>query len=468
MQISFSQLYENNKTFRLDSGFFNKEVQLLEGNIKLQNHRFLAKKEVVSGPFGSTLKSHSYQKTGIPFVRIENIKGGFSISSENMVYISEEDNQLLKNSQLYEDDIVLSKVGNTIGFYARVDSDIKTCNISENNIGIKLSSYEKSYKHYLLAYFNSSYGQKLTLRRISGNAQPKLNVFDINEIPIPSFNTVFYDVISSIIQNSKSLLEQSKTLYTTAENILLSEIGLTDFTPSHDPVNIKTFAESFATSGRLDAEYYQRKYDDYTALIHAYKGGAQPVIQACPPRMQNFTPLADTEYQYIELSNIGKSGDINGCTVDVGANLPSRARRLVHTGNVIISSIEGSLDSCALVGAEYDNALCSTGFYVINSTVINPETLLVLFKSPLLQNLLKKNCSGTILTAINKDEFLSIPVPLIDPAKQSEIASLITQSFALKKQSEHLLDVAKRAVEIAIEQDEAAAMAWIAAHALPA
>ncbi len=32
----------------------------------------------------------------------------------------------------------------------------------------------------------------------------------------------------------------------------------------------------------------------------------------------------------------------------------------------------------------------------------------------------------------------------------------------LKKQSEHLLEVAKRAVEIAIEQDEAAAIAWIA------
>jgi type I restriction enzyme S subunit len=41
------------------------------------------------------------------------------------------------------------------------------------------------------------------------------------------------------------------------------------------------------------------------------------------------------------------------------------------------------------------------------------------------------------------------------------VTALITQSFALKKQSEHLLEVAKRAVEIAIEQDEAAAMRWI-------
>ena len=35
------------------------------------------------------------------------------------------------------------------------------------------------------------------------------------------------------------------------------------------------------------------------------------------------------------------------------------------------------------------------------------------------------------------------------------------QSFTLKAQSERLLEAAKRAVEIAIEQDEAAGMAYL-------
>jgi type I restriction enzyme S subunit/type I restriction enzyme M protein len=38
---------------------------------------------------------------------------------------------------------------------------------------------------------------------------------------------------------------------------------------------------------------------------------------------------------------------------------------------------------------------------------------------------------------------------------------LVEESFKLKKQSEHLLEVAKTAVEIAIEQDEATAIAYI-------
>ncbi|MDX8382445.1 MAG: restriction endonuclease subunit S, partial [Ghiorsea sp.] len=86
---------------------------------------------------------------------------------------------------------------------------------------------------------------------------------------------------------------------------------------------------------------------------------------------------------------------------------------------------------------------------------------LVLFKSKLMQNILKQNCSGTILTAVNKNEFLNIELPIVIKEKQQQIASLIQQSFSLKKQSEHLLEVAKRAVEIAIEEDEAAALAYI-------
>lgn len=57
----------------------------------------------------------------------------------------------------------------------------------------------------------------------------------------------------------------------------------------------------------------------------------------------------------------------------------------------------------ALVSEKYDNAICSIGFYVFKSEKINPETLLVLFKSEILQAILKQNCSGTILTAINKN-----------------------------------------------------------------
>ena len=133
----------------------------------------------------------------------------------------------------------------------------------------------------------------------------------------------------------------------------------------------------------------------------------------------------------------------------------------MNTGDVIVSSIEGSLESIALITEEYDNALCSTGFHVINSDVLNSETLLVLLKSRVGQLQLKKGCSGTILTAINRDEFGRVVVPFIKADKQSDIQQKAIESFNLRKQAKNLLEYAKRAVEIAIEQDEQTAIGWL-------
>lgn len=141
--------------------------------------------------------------------------------------------------------------------------------------------------------------------------------------------------------------------------------------------------------------------------------------------------------------------------------MPTRARRKVKAGQVIISSIEGSLQSCALIQPEYEGALCSTGFYVLSSDFINPETLLVLFKSEPIQALMKQRCSGTILTGITKDEFLSMPFPKIADEAQEQIASMVRQAFSLRRRSEQLLDYAKQAVELAIEQGEDVAVAWL-------
>ena len=53
-----------------------------------------------------------------------------------------------------------------------------------------------------------------------------------------------------------------------------------------------------------------------------------------------------------------------------------------------------------------------------------------------------------------------MPLPFIGDDVQSEIARKVQESFSLRRQSEKLIETAVRAVEIAIEQDEAAAVAW--------
>ncbi len=74
---------------------------------------------------------------------------------------------------------------------------------------------------------------------------------------------------------------------------------------------------------------------------------------------------------------------------------------------------------------------------------------------------MKQRCSGTILTAISKSEFLSMPFPMVDPTTQAEIAANVQESFFLRQKAESMIKLAVRAVEIAIEDSEAAAVVWL-------
>ncbi len=71
---------------------------------------------------------------------------------------------------------------------------------------------------------------------------------------------------------------------------------------------------------------------------------------------------------------------------------------------------------------------------------------------------MKQRCSGTILTAINKEDFITIPIPNPKINLQTQ---QIQQSFKLREQSKQLLETAKKAVEIAIEEDEGKAIKFI-------
>jgi restriction endonuclease S subunit len=158
---------------------------------------------VVSGPFGSSLKSESYCDSGVPFVRISDLSN-FFISRDNLIYISEENHKRLSSSRLKHNDLILSKVGNTIGVVSILTTEIgHECNISENNLGIRLwNDNLRINPYFLLSYLNCGIGQKQILRLISGNAQPKLNVADIKNLKLPILLDSFQLQIEGLVKNS--------------------------------------------------------------------------------------------------------------------------------------------------------------------------------------------------------------------------------------------------------------------------
>ncbi len=312
-----------------------------------------------------------------------------------------------------------------------------------------------------------------------GTEHPRFYEFVLNEMPIPNALLALNNEIDLIMKKAYEILETSKVLYKEAQELLYKELGL-DFKnplksllksslqakkPSelanindiskkypHLNISVRPLSKSLHKSGRLDSEYYQSKYDLMETKIKDYKGGYCK-LQPSEIKDFNFTPKAQEKYRYIELANIGNNGNISEPLEDFGENLPTRARRKVKINDFIMSSIEGSLASCALITPEFDNCLVSTGFYVLNSAQLNGETLLVLFKCEFFQEYLRKFPSGTILTAISKDELQNILIPKINPATQEQIALKIQKSFTLRAKSKDLLQNAKFKIEQMIENN---------------
>ncbi|MBD3361153.1 hypothetical protein GF366_05135, partial [Candidatus Peregrinibacteria bacterium] len=151
-----------------------------------------------------------------------------------------------------------------------------------------------------------------------------------------------------LVKKSFDLLDSSKSLYSQAEQLLLSELGLTDWKPKHELSFVKNYSDT-QEAERFDAEYFQPKYEEIVKAVKQYKGGFDELGNLVKIKDKNFTPKDDEEYKYIELANISANGEINGYTESLGKELPSRARRKVQKYDLIVSSIEGSLDSIALI-----------------------------------------------------------------------------------------------------------------------
>ena len=350
------------------------------------------------------------------------------------------------------EDIIITKVGTPC--YASILTDYSEIALSRTVMG--LTGIHSVDPYYLMVFLRCKYGFDQLFRQRELTIQYQLTLPRVKAVDVYLANDMLQIKVMKLCKKSKEFQQKSNEAYQMAEQILRDIVDYPDDT-ALGTYSIKKINESFAISGRLDAEYYQPKYEAIVKKLNT----RETVLSLCNLHDKNYNPDAKQTYQYIELADVGQSGDISDVDIQYGSDLPMRARRIVKSGQVIVPSVEGSLQSCALITDEYDGALCSTGFYVLDSDCINSETLLVLFKSEPIQALMKQRCSGTILTAISKDELLSAPLPMIDGDIQKEIAGKVQEAFTLRKQSKQLLEYAKQAVEMAIEQGEDVALAWL-------
>ena len=520
VEISYKEsVLSNNETFRFDSEYFQKNLLNHIAQLKKLSPQKLEDIANVKGgkrlPLGD-----DFTESGIRYIRAEDVKNSF-VQYKNSPFISEKTHSEIATYQTKKDDVLLTIVGNSIGDIGLVKFELDKCNLTENCVKVvSKNNNQPFFSDYLFLFFMSHYGQIQIQREKVGTAQPKLAIERIRRFLVPVASPFFQETLSDMLMKANSLLSQKDDIYTQAETLLLDTLGMADFSARHSGegrnpdnqtssphsgeqnqnalsikpldsglrrndetrgndgvvVNIKSFKDSFAATGRLDAEYYQPKYEQVMAHITAQ---AHDTLSALVTIKKSIEPGSD-EYtddeqglpfmRVADYSKFGVTPPQKKIRASFVAANKAKLDGLMPKAGTILFSKDGSVGEayCLREDADFITSGAVLHLAVRNPKKILPDYLTLALNSRLVKMQAERDAGGSIILHWRVGEIENVVVPLVDMPTQAKIAALVKESFTLKAESERLLDVAKRAVEMAIEQDENAALVWLATNSVVA
>lgn len=458
MQVAIANFSEANKNERFDSQFFKPEFA--DSYNKVMSGQYSLLTDIAHITDGNHLKiAEDFDPTvGVRYLRGQDLGTDMMLNDRNIVYIPEAVYDTLKRSHIYKNDVLITIVGANTGLVGLVYSPPEKL-VANCKLGIARAYKGKIQPGYLYAFLICKFGQHQILRSIRGGGQTGLILPDMRQLVITRLSDGFENAVNNVVLTGHEKVIESKNTFLNTQAFLLSELGLSKWQPKHRLSFVKNYSETIK-SERIDAEYFQPKYDEIEKAIMSYPGGYSIVEEEFKINKSIFKPNPTQTYQYVEIGSISVStGEITASEV-VGSELPDNAKRVLRKDDVIVSKVRTYRGAMAIV--DQDGLIGSGAFTVLRENgQINKETLLTFLRSkPFLSWSLKPN-TGTSYPVILDDDILNLPIPLFSKETQHKVKQQITESFYLRKQSKHLLECAKRAVEIAIEQNEDAAIKWL-------
>lgn len=137
----------------------------------------------------------------------------------------------------------------------------------------------------------------------------------------------------------------------------------------------------------------------------------------------------DSTFHYIDISSIDATHkQIVDTHTILGKEAPSRARQMVKTNDVLVATTRPNLNAVALVPAELDSEICSTGLCVLRpASVIDPLFLFFFVQTRDFVRLLSGEVRGMLYPAVTDNQVRSISIPLPLVPEQKRIATKVQE-----------------------------------------
>ncbi|MBO4914053.1 MAG: restriction endonuclease subunit S [Oscillospiraceae bacterium] len=457
LEISEIQLSDLERTARIDAEFYKKENLAIAALIK--KAEFCPVTDYFTISDGNHMSiSEEFQTEGVPYYRGQDIYNTF-IEEASPVCIDEDtfSHPHMIRSHLRAGDVLMSIVGAIVGNSAIVSSDAAaTCScklaiIRPKNNGV--------LPEYLLIYIKTKYGQNQIQKFKRGAAQTGFLLEDFDQICLPQISPHLQYEIRRVVNRSREAIVCANQKCKQAENIVLSAVGYHDIEDGPLTASVRSLKSSFLSSGRLDAEFYQAKYDEYLKLIQRYKGGYSYVGTEFD-QVLKMCDRTHSDYPYVEIGDVNVHSGIATYNVISTELLPANAKIMTKRGDILVSTVRPNRGAVAILDS--DSLLVSGAFTVIRQKGhYKKETLQTLLRTKLYRDWLLRYNVGTSYPVIKDEDVLGMPIPLFELKIHDDIEAKMQESFSLRRKSKELLEYAKQAVEMVIEHGEEAALEWL-------
>ena len=435
---------------RIDSQYYStkyvqNEIKLLKCGLKIDKLESISewvKKGIFDMPAKFYLKK---REEGIPFIRISNIKL-LEFDTTDLVYIPKEIHKKEIKTELNKGDIVISKIG-SIGNIGIINEELSPCNFSQNNIGIKMNG--KIDSHYLATYMISKYCLFQLHRYSTIQVQSKLNLSDIRNLIVPIPSPEIQKYIGDKVRKAEELREEAKILQKEIDILLEVDMLLKEETDKvYNIYDSKiNWTNEINIEDRIDPNFYQKKY-----ISTIEKLGNNKV------RLEKYVRITKRKYKigdinkYIEISSINNSFGTIDEVEELRQEIPTSAKYQVKEGDILVSLVRPTRKAISIVTKEYDNAICTGGFAVLQSKGKVPvEFLTAVLRTNFVGIQFERYCAGSTYPTINEDDVVKVFIPMYSENQINKIAENYRRIIDNIYKSKQLIQEAKQDVEDLIE-----------------
>ena len=469
--INLKDVELDNEKYRFDSEFFKKEYLYSYRKIKKIQHSTISNEMKLLTDFHS---NGSYKTIAENFKMYDEPNFAYMVRTTdleidnydlNVKYIDEKAYNFLAKSKVQGGELLINKIGSP-GRTFLMPKLNRPVSLGMNLFMLSIKEGRNTNEEILYLFLNSCFGKRIIERKINGTVPLTIDKEAIKSLYVPIFTNQFNQQLCTIVDESNHKLKMSKVKYIESEAILNYYLKIDFDKFNNSGISLKMLKDSYLRTSRIDAEYYQVKYDELITKLkslNSYKLGTDEGICTFKKSIEPGSDYYQDEgIPFIRVSDISKFG-IQESEIKLPYDVDDNLERLYPKKDTILFSKDGSIGIAYKVDKDL-KVITSGALLHLNIKDINkvlPEYLTLVLNSRLVQMQAERDSNGAVIKHWRIDEISNVLIPVAPMEIQTDIKNKINESFRLRKESEELIKKGIRVVEIAIEKSEDEAIKYL-------